>query len=254
MIKINLLPPEMSKARRGRERAKITMGPSSATPLVVVILVVVYLVVLGFGYWVYNTKKKDDDMVKNLTIRRDDLKKEVEAKQEEFKDLMALKTLLANQIEILNALNPPNRLLWAEKLNMLADIVPKGVYLTNIDVTEEIYEIETNESKTRRAKWVEDGSKGSQPPVVKKPVITQNLFIAGITAADDPEQRLQLIIRFHDAMKNYTSEGQEGVERHFMDNFEDLIRIDPTYVDNLAGKTINRFKLILKTKPFTSNK
>lgn len=252
MIRINLLPPEQIKVKR--DRMKIVSGPSSATPLVVIILVVVYLAVGGFGYWVYNAKKQKDDDIKKLTTDRDGIKKKIKDKQAKFKELMDLKTLLANQVEILNALNPPDRLFWSEKMNMLADIVPKGVYLQNIDVSEEIFDIETNESKARRAKWVESGSKGAAPPVVKKPVITQTLSVAGITWADDPEQRLQLIIRFHDDMKKYSSTGLGNDNRRFMDNFEDLIRIDPTYVGTVAGRTITHFKLILKTKPFTSGK
>ncbi|MBN1899718.1 hypothetical protein JW926_00165 [Candidatus Sumerlaeota bacterium] len=252
MIRINLLPPEQIKVKR--DRMKIVAGPSSSTPMVALILVVAYLVAGAFGYWVYKAKKQKDNEIAKLTTERDGIKKKIQEKQARYKELMDLKTLLANKIEILSALNPPDRLLWAEKMNMLADIVPKGVYLQNIEVTEEIYDIETNESKSRRAKWVEEGSKPPAPPVVKKPVITQTLSVAGITWADDPEQRLQLIIRFHEAMKNYSTIGLNGDSRRFMDNFEDLIRIDPTYVGVVAGRTITHFKLILKTKPFTSSR
>lgn len=252
MIRINLLPPEQIKVKR--DRLKIMAGSSRATPLIAIILVVVYLAVGAFGYWVYRAKKQKDDEIRSLTAKRDSMKKEIKEKHAKFKELMDLKTLLSNQLEILNALNPPDRLFWAEKMNMMADIVPKGVYLQNINVTEEIFNIETNESKARRSKWVESGSKGPAPPIIKKPVITQTLSIAGITWADDPEQRLQLIIRFHDAMKNYSTVGLNNDMRRFMDNFENLIRIDPTYVGTVASRTINHFKLILKTKPFTSNK
>ena len=249
MIRINLLPPELTKAKR--ERPKIVSAPSSTTPVVVLVLVIVYIAVAAFAYWVYDAKRKDDAAVEQLRIDRDNLKKEIEAKQEEFKELMELKTLLANQLEILNALNPPNRLYWSEKLNMLADLVPKGVYLTNINVTEQVIMQETDESKLRRKTWVEAGEKGDPPPVIKKPVITQTLSLSGITWADDPEQRLQLIIRFHDSLKAYEMTGLKGKKRRFMDNFENLIRIAPTWVDTVAGREVNRFKLILKTKPFT---
>ena len=250
MIKINLLPPEMAKTKR--ERIRSAAGPSSATPFVAAILIVVYLVVGAFAYRVINTKRLRDKEIKDLNLKRDSLKKDVQDKQEKFKELMDLKTLVTNQLEILNALDPPNRLYWSEKMNMIADLVPKGVYLTNITVSEQISETETEASKQRRATWVQSGSKSAAPPVIKKPVITQTLSISGITWADDPEQRLQLIIRFHDAMKNYSYVGPNNQERHFMDNFASLIRIDPTYVDTVAARAINRFRLILRTKPFTS--
>ena len=136
---------------------------------------------------------------------------------------------------------------------MLADLVPKGVYLTNINVSEQVSEVETNESIKRRQTWIQEGKKGPPPPVIKKPIITQTLSVAGITWADEQEQRLQLIIRLHDAMKSYSKRELDGKIHRFMDNFEDLIRIDPTYVDTVAGRTVNRFKLILKTKPFTTS-
>jgi len=250
MIKINLLPPEMAKSKR--ERVGIAAIPSSATPFVAVILIVAYIIVGAFAYRIINAKRIRDNEVKQLTQEREKLKKEVQDKQVKFRELMELKTLVTNQLEILGALDPPNRLYWSEKMNMLADLVPKGVYLTNITVSEQIAETETEASKQRRATWVQSGSKGAAPPVIKKPVITQTLNIAGITWSDDPEQRLQLIIRFHDAMKNYSYVGHNNQERHFMDNFENLIRIDPTYVDSVSARTINRFRLILRTKPFTS--
>jgi len=251
MIKINLLPPEMMKTKR--DRSRVATAPSSAAPLVAITLIIAYLAVGAFAYWVYDAKRTKDKEVKGLIQKRDSLKKEIQNKQQKFKELMELKTLVTNQLEILNALDPPNRLYWSEKLNMLADIVPKGVYLTNINVSEQIAEIETEASRQRRTTWVQSGSKGPAPPVIKKPVITQTLSISGITWADEPEQRLQLIIRFNDAMKNYSYVGPNNQERHFMDNFETLIRIDPTYVDSVAARAINRFRLILKTKPFTSN-
>jgi len=250
MIKINLLPPEMAKTRR--ERVRIAAAPSSATPFVAGILIVAYIIVGAFAYRVISIRRSRDKEMSDLARKRDSLKKEVQDKQERFKELMELKILVTNQLEILNALDPPNRLYWSEKLNMLADLVPKGVYLTNITVSEQISEIETEASKQRRVTWVQAGSKGAAPPVVKKPVITQTLNISGITWSDDAEQRLQLIIRFHDAMKNYSYVGAGNQERHFMDNFESLIRIDPTFVDTVSARTINRFKLILRTKPFTS--
>ncbi|OQB22650.1 MAG: hypothetical protein BWY12_00691 [candidate division BRC1 bacterium ADurb.Bin183] len=249
MIKINLLPPEKIKAKKDSSRA--SAPPSSATPFVAIILILVYIVAIAFAYWVIKTKMDDDKKVVSLTQNRDNLKKNVESRQKEFKELLDLRMMLSNQIEILKSLDPPDRLLWAEKINMMADIVPKGVYLTNIVVTEDLQEVETEESKNARITWEKGGKKGNAPPSVKKPLVTQTLAISGVTWHEDADQRLQLIMKFHDGMKNYSNRGSNGKTRNFMDNFQDLIGIEGTYEETVAGRPINRFKLILKTKPQT---
>lgn len=249
MIKINLLPPEMAKGKK--EKVKMPKAPSSGTPVVVLILIILFAASGGFAYWVISQKMESDRKVKSAQRDRDNLEEQVQEQREEFKELVDLRFLLENKIAVLKALSPEDRLLWSEKLNMLADLIPKGVYLTDIRVTEDIKQVETEASKERRRKWNEGGSQGEEPPMVKKPQITQTLVLSGITWAEDPEQRLQLILRFHDALMNYQTAGQTGRTRRFMDNFQEQIRIDPTWVEQVAGRTVNRFKLILKTKPFS---
>ena len=249
MIKINLLPPEMTKFKK--EPVKVFKVPSSTKHIVILALVIVYIIVIGVVYSVVHKKLKDDGEVNALQVERDNLKKMVESKQAQFKDLIELRTILANQIEILKALAPPDRLLWAEKINMLADIVPPGVYLTNMDVSEEIKEVQTQESIKIREAWIRGGKKGVEPPQINKPVVTQTFFIEGITWADSADQRIQLIMKFHDAMRNYSKKGMNGDERRFMDNFQD-IKIEATYLDKVGGRNVNHFKLILTTKPLAA--
>ncbi|MCX7000914.1 MAG: hypothetical protein NT106_11570, partial [Candidatus Sumerlaeota bacterium] len=223
MIKINLLPPEMTKFKK--ESVKIFKVPSDTTPIVIIVLIIVFIAVFSIVYSVVHKKLKDDREVSTLQAERETLKKDVESKQKQFKDLIGLRTILASQMEILKALDPPNRLLWAEKINMLAEIVPPGVYLTNMDVSEDIREAETQESMKIREAWIKGGKKGAEPPQINKPIVTQTLAIEGITWADAADQRIQLIMKFHDAIRNYSKRGMDGSTRRFMDNFQD-IRID----------------------------
>jgi hypothetical protein len=245
MIKINLLPPEMTKIKK--EPVKIFKVPSDATPIVILVLIIVYIAVFSIVYSVVHKKVKDDREVATLQAERDNLKKTVESKQKQFKDLIEIRTILANQMEILKALDPPNRLLWAEKINMLAEIVPSSVYLTNMVVSEDIKEEETQESKKIREAWIKGAKKGAEPPQINKPIVTQTLVVEGITWADEADQRIQLIMKFHDAMKNYSTRGMDGSTRKFMDSFQD-IKIDSTYMERVAGRNVNHFKLILTGK------
>ncbi len=253
MIKINLLPQELQKGKKDRTPSAAAKAPVSGMPLVVGVLILAFVAAGFTGYKVIGKKVREDRAVRALTNERDAKKKEVESKQQEFKELMELKTLLENQIEILNALDPPHRLLWSEKINMIAEVIPKNVFVTNLKMTELVQEEETNESKMRRETWTKAGAKGTPPPTIKKPKITQTLVISGITWADDPEQRLALILKFHDAMKEHTMPGFDGKPRRFMDNFKDQIRIEPTWVDRMAGRAVNRFKLVLVTEPMMSD-
>jgi hypothetical protein len=249
MIKINLLPPEMAKFKK--EPVKVFKVPSSTTPIVILVLIIVYIAVFSIVYSVVHKKLKNDREVSTLQAERETLKKDVESKQKQFKDLIGLRTILASQMEILKALDPPNRLLWAEKINMLAEIVPPGVFITNLDVSENIREQETQESMKIREAWIKGGKKGAEPPQINKPIVTQTLAIEGITWADAADQRIQLIMKFHDAMRNYGKRGMDGSTRRFMDNFQD-IKIDATYLDRVGGRNVNHFKLILTSKPLVA--
>jgi hypothetical protein len=171
----------------------------------------------------------------------------------EYQALKYIKMLVANQIEILNSLNPTNRLLWSEKLNMLADLIPPNVYITDLLMTESINNVETLESQQRRVEWEKAGKKGTAPSVVKKPVIKQSLRITGITFAENSEKRLQLVLDFLNALQEYSYRTASGETRHFMENFDDFVKIVniPTVV--VQGVEVNQFIFVISSRPLGSN-
>jgi Tfp pilus assembly protein PilN len=246
MIKINLLPPEII----GRKRKERPLVPKTST-LIILIIILSYVLVAAEAWWVYNKNAASQNEIAALKAERDAKKKDIEKISKEFKELKALKELATNQIEILNSLDPPNRLLWSEKINMLAELIPRNVYLTAITMTEKVDMIITAESRRRIDEWEKGNKKTPKPPEIKKPVITQTLRLSGITYDENSEERLQRVVDFYYALKDFSTKSASGQVRRFMDNFRDDIQIAPIASDRVEGVTVHKFEFAITTKPIT---
>jgi Tfp pilus assembly protein PilN len=246
MIKINLLPAEVA----GRKRRERAIAPKTSS-VVLIIIVLCYVFVAGEAWWVYNKSAASNKAVMDLRAERDAKKSQIDKISSEFKTLKALKEIATNQIEILNSLDPPTRLLWAEKINMLAELIPRNVYVTSIVMTEKTDMVVTAESRRRIAEWEKQGKKGPKPPEVKKPVITQTLNLSGVTWDENSEERLQRVVDFYYALKDFSTTAPNGEVRRFMDNFKDNIQIAPITSDRIANVPVRKFEFIIVTKPIT---
>lgn len=247
MIKINLVPPEFAGKRR---KEKIAAPKPSF--IVTLVLVGLAALVVCEGVLVYRARAASEKALKAAISERDDMQKKIEALEGEYKALKEIKDLVANQIEILHSLNPPDRLLWSEKLNMLADLIPPNVYITDLRMTENVENVETLESKTRRAEWEKAGKEGTPPAVVKKPIIKQSLQITGITFAENSEKRLQLVLDFLNALQRYSYRAPGGEVRRFMDNFDDLIKIVKIPTVLVQGVEVSQFTIVITSQPLGS--
>jgi len=248
MIKINLVPAELAGKKR---REKIAAPkPSFIVTLVVIGL---FVVVICEGLLMHRAKAASDKALKTAISESDEVKGKIDGLEGEYQALKYIKMLVANQIEILNSLNPTNRLLWSEKLNMLADLIPPNVYITDLLMTESVNNVETLESQQRRAEWEKAGKKGTAPAVVKKPVIKQSLRITGITFAENSEKRLQLVVDFLNALQEYSYRTTSGETRRFMENFDDFVKIVniPTVV--VQGVEVSQFIFVISSRPLSSN-
>lgn len=248
MIKINLVPAELAGKKR-RERIAAPK-PSFIVTLVVIGL---FVVVVCEGLLVHRAKAASDKALKAAISESDEVKGKIDGLEGEYQSLKEIKALVANQIEILNSLNPTNRLLWSEKLNMLADLIPPNVYITDLLMTESVENVETLESQQRRAEWEKAGKKGTAPSVVKKPVIKQSLRITGIAFAENSERRLQLVLDFLNALQQYSYRTASGETRRFMENFDDFVKIVniPTVV--IQGVEVSQFIFVITSRPLSSN-
>ncbi len=255
MIRINLLPGEEKKKRRRAKRAPTIGAPEagapSFSPITIVILLVCYALVAALGYLIWNQKATDERLLQEAKDEVARYEEKISTVKSQYKEISELKRLTSNQIEILRALDPPNRLFWAEKLNMLAELVPDGIYLTRIEVDENVKEVETKESKERHREWVRGGKKGKQPKTVKKPVITHKLYLQGLARADLAEDRLRLISAFNEALKTFQWTNRRGEVRKFYEHFRGDINTSELVVTRVEGVAVTKFAFILRTKPFT---
>ncbi len=248
MIKVNLLPQPQAR-KRG---AKAAAAPAAGGALVTLVLVLAYAVVIGVGFLVFYGKYQSDKALEAARAAKTAVKADIDKLEKEYQDLKTIKALYENQLEVLNALDPPERLLWAEKINLLPQLVPEGIYLTRVLVTEEVKEVETADSLRKKREWEEGGRRGPRPPTVKKPVIKQTLTLEGVAYVEGTQsdkKRLQVFIDFVNNLKE-----REAVvpftqkKKGFMEFFEDVV-YEPFSSDVLAGREVSRFVLKLRTRP-----
>lgn len=258
MIRINLLPVEARK-RRGVKRA---IPPEAGLPpvpkeggvsaVVIGILIICFGLVGFLGFMIYKQKVADEQLLQEKKKAVAEYEKKIKDIEQKYADLKKRMELTSNELEILRALDPPNRLLWSEKLNMLAELIPDGIYLTQIKLTETVSEVQTKESKQRYEEWVRKGKKGKAPKIVKKPIITQRLFLYGVARAETPEDRLRLISKFSEALKNFKWRTHKGEIHSFYEHFTGEIDTQEIVATRIEGIPVTRFTFILKTKPFSS--
>jgi len=252
MIKINLLPPELIGKKKP---AKISVRPTPSF-MVIALLIPIYLITFFVVYKFYSTRTRSNKEIRDLKTKLEKKKKQKSEQEKKYKNLRETYSLLQNQVEILRALDPPNRLLWSEKLNMLAELIPKGVYLTSIKLTETVEQIETAESKRRQAEWksVPKEKKGEKPEIIKRPVIRQTLTLDGITYAEKggAGERLELIVRFHTALRNFQWQNHRGETRRFIDHFDPKITFKDIRNAKISNVEVSKFTFILITKPFSA--
>ncbi len=253
MIKINLLPPELAGKKKAQ---RISTGPAPSF-LSFLILIPVYLITLGIVYKIYDAKITSAKTVDNAQKKLERLKKQKVEQEQKFKDLKETYSILNDQIEILRSLDPPDRLLWSEKLNMLSELIPKGIFITSMKLSEKVEQIETAESKRRQVEWNAQGKnkKGPAPEVIKKPVARQTFEMSGVAYTDKPgsEEKLDLIVKFYQSLKDFQTTNHKGQVRKFMDNFNPKVNFKDLQETKILDRSVYKFTFIMTTKPVTAD-
>lgn len=252
MININLLPQDIGrKASKGP-----SAGPSSGAMAVTGILVLIYAVIIGMGVFFLSSSQavaSERDRLENL---RDDLEAEVAETEELYADLKEELEVLENQVVILQVLDPEDRLFWAEKLNLLPQVIPDGVFLTNIQVNENVVQRETQASKEAYDNWKKIPKKDRPKSPPRKqfyPEITYTVQFDGISYVEDgtDEQRLQKIIDFYTQLQSKElTVPFSGEKAFFMDKMNPNIDFPFVEKTDLQNREVAKFTFNLKSKPF----
>lgn len=257
MIEINLLPETERKGRAtaARKPGAAAGGPSGMEGLAVLAFAaIVTIVVVAGGLFSFSKVRAAEQHVQ---AKRQELRKvenEIQKHAREARQIRRMREVLNNQWEVLQALDPPDRILWAEKLDMLANLMPPNVFLTNIEVTENLVEVETQASIRNRRRWERNDKQGPRPPVVKKPVITYRLVLKGLTTGSDNVEQFDNVLKFHQALVNHERVDEDGVKRAFMDGFNPNIEFESVRATLYQGFPVNEFSFRMRTKPSSSSR
>lgn len=253
MIQINLLEQASRNKKLSAVKRKMSSGggPNLAS-LLILLAGVAVLAVDGVAGWLafsaFNEARAEYVAIENEVAT---LQEEMDEKLSTASEIRKVRKVLNNQMEVLRSLDPTDRILWAEKMNMLARLVPEQVFLTEVEVSEEIKMRATEESRRALEAWEKTTEKerGEKPEVVKVPIIKHELQLTGLALGDDNVQQFNNMMKFHDAMMTFNTVDEKGVERRFMDGFEDEIEFNSVEAEVYHGKPVNKFSFVLKTVP-----
>jgi Tfp pilus assembly protein PilN len=249
MIRINLLPQQPGKA------AARAASPQGGTVLVALILFVAFVVTFGvFGFF-FSNKYNEEKKAAALKAELDVVKKQKADLEREYSELRDSLEVLRKQDRILQLLDPPEgRLFWAEKLNILPAYLPEGVFLTKIDVSEDVREVETRESRQAQQRWVQGGRKGRQPTKEMTPVIRQKLTLDGVAYVPEgtSDQRLERIIEFYQRLESEKVVTPfNNKEVGFLDQMTTNILFDEFDQTRVGGRPVTRFRFFLSSRPLS---
>jgi hypothetical protein len=253
MIKINLLPGDQGGGRPQAAARKASSGPSPAP--FYLLLALMYLAAGAAGYFVYTMGLEATRTVNERTAQRDRLKKDVASKQADFEQQNLLSQEIEEKYAVVEALGPQNRIFWSEKVNMISMArLNLAVYVTKIELEEQIDERETPESVQRREDWKAAKEKNPklttpEPQPVKQPVINQTLVIQAIAYGNDSSQRLAQIRHFYENLNALEWTRASGVRAKFTDRMAPEFEQLPQKVDRVAGVDVLRFGFRIKADP-----
>jgi hypothetical protein len=250
MIEINLLPEPDAKGRKaGRKPVPGASGTGLETAAILMLAAVMAALVFSGGFYSISQLRAAQERRQVAQTRLDQVQAEINKHEREARQIRRMRQVLNNQWELLQALDPPDRILWSEKLEMLANLMPPNVFLSNIGVVENVVEVETAASIERRRQWEANRRQGQRPPVVKKPIITYVLTVKGLATGADNIEQFDNVLKFHQALISHKTVDHNGVERAFMDNFNPNIEFESVLATLFEGVPVNEFSFKLRTKP-----
>lgn len=254
MIKINLLPQEITGGKGGAQAAQSSPGDSKA--LVVFVLVLLFAANAAGGFWMFKQRSESIARTKSLDEQSKGLKAQLAKRQQEYQELKASLDTLTNQIAVLKSLDPEDRLFWAQKLNMLPLLVPDGVFITKLQISENVEQKETVASQKKYQEWTQKGSKGAPPAHQTKPSITQILDVYGVSyvSGNATSQRLNQILEFLRALqgKMVKLPFSKDKELSFMDHFNEDVTFSPFELGQVGNREVSTFRFTFKSKPITA--
>lgn len=247
MIKINLLPQTSQKG----VAARATGGGSNHNKALLLAGTVVVMVALNAmaGWAAFRSVYTAKEEVDRIKDKCDLVDKQIKNRMSEADLVRKYREVVTNQMDVLKSLDPPERILWCEKINMLSNLIPPEVFLTEVAVTEHMELIETEASKAARSKWEKAKEKvGKEPEIVKRPIISYQMKLTGLALGKESVDQMNNVMKFHTAMTSYRMSDGKGREHRFMDGFNPNIDLGSIEAAVYQGTPVNQFTFTLRTR------
>lgn len=255
MIQINLLPQNSSRGRSSGGQAAVARS-GGGMGIVWAMAVLVLLIDGGAGYLAFRQVTQATSKYMTVLSEYDMVKKQVDERMSKAEEVRQFREVVNNQMDVLRSLDPPDRILWSEKLNMLANLMPPNVFISEVEVKEYVTMVETAQSKAARERYKkalankkENEATPKEPPVVNKPVIHYVMHITGLSLGENNDEQLNNVTKFHKAIINYERVDGKGEKRRFMDGFTSNIEFESIVATEYEGTPVNKFIFKLTTKP-----
>lgn len=258
MITINLLPQESGKSRRKQGNFPAASdgmsggGDGSALGgLLVVLALVAAVAVNGWvGWQKYSEVSRAKKAYEKVDKDRRELRQDINKLEDEARFIRDAIKVLESQQAILKSINPEDRILWCEKLNMIANFVPSGVYISEILISEDVEMVETEASRKARDEWekkrdADKDSAGPEPKRKMRPIISYDLTITGLATGNTNVIQDNKVSEFLDKMTTYEWPGNG---RKFMDDFLPEVTINSIMTKIYEEEPVTEFTVLLRTK------
>lgn len=250
MIRVNLLPIEAGKRPGAAKSFKLPTG--GVWPYFGA-LALLYIVTLYGGYRIWQTGKNWKNRIATVQQNKGKLEKRVQAREVEFAAQNATMQEVEEKYQVAKALSPENRVFWSEKLNMLAKSrIDLAVFITKLQLTEQITEVETPESVKAREEFRNRKTKKPgerEPKAIKKPIINQDLTIQAIAYGNDSPQRLRQFNSFQEVLRSMQWERENGTSVRFIDGMRPDFQVLPQKMAPVGGVDVLRFGLVCRAEP-----
>jgi len=247
MIQINLLPQNARKTLGGGAQASRSGGRSA----LLWIAIALALAANGAGGWLALRQVwQAQQECEQVKLEYDKVSKEIDQKLTEADAIRKFREVVTNQMDVLKSLDPADRILWSEKINMLSNLMPPSVFISELQVSENVEMVETEQSRVAHDKWskLAPEKRGKEPEAVKRPRIHYLMRITGMSMGTDSADQGANMLKFHKAMTTYAISDGHGGMRRFMDAFNPNVDFESVEALTHEGQPVTKFIFKLTSK------
>ena len=158
MIQINLLDQSQAKNRTRRARVGGGGGANGSTGNLIVAVAALAMLALngGVAWTAFQKVYSAGDEARNLSRKIRTVENQIAKSYQSSQQIRDFEEVVNNQKEVLRTLDPPDRILWCEKINMLANLIPSNVFVSQIDINEVVVMVETDQSRLQLVVTLDD--------------------------------------------------------------------------------------------------